>query len=167
MKRRRLALAILASAALASSAARAGDLASARAFVAWIYSHYPTATHRPVFDALGVANKRVIFAPSLIALFDEDTRLAHGEVGALDGDPLCDCQDDGGMVFKIASVRPVDPAHASAVVVRSYPDSKVPEIEAITLDLTLAKGRWRVFDVRSKDTPSLRAMLIQSNRAAH
>jgi hypothetical protein len=165
VKYRRFALAILACAALAGSPARAGDLAGARAFVAWIYSHYTTATRRPTFDALGAANKRAIFAPSLVALFDEDTRLAHGEVGALDGDPLCDCQDDGGMTFKIASVRSVDPAHASAFVVRS--DSKALEVETITLDLAMTKGRWRVFDVRSKDTPSLRALLIQSNRAAH
>ncbi len=84
---------------------------------------------RPVFDALGAAHKKAIFAPSLIALFDEDARLAHGEVGALDGDPLCDCQDDGGMAFKIASVRSVDRGRASAVVVRSYLDSKAPEVE--------------------------------------
>jgi hypothetical protein len=169
VKHRRFALAILASAALAGSAAHAGDLASARAFVAWIYSHYPTSTRHPTFDALGQANKRAIFAPSLIALFDEDARLAHGEVGALDGDPLCDCQDDGGMTFTIARVRFVDPAHAhaAAAVVRSYPDSKPPEVETITLDLEMTKGRWRVYDVRSKDTPSLRALLTRSNRAAH
>lgn len=167
MKHRRFGLAILASATLAGAAAHAGDLASARAFVAWIYSHYPTSTRHPTFDALGAPNKRAIFAPSLIALFDEDARLAHGEVGALDGDPLCDCQDDGGMTFKITSVRSMDSAHASAVVARSYPDSKPPEVETITLDLAMTKGHWRVYDVRSKDTPSLRALLIRSNRGAH
>lgn len=166
MKHGRFALTIVASAALAT-AAHAGDLASARAFVAWIYSHYPTSTRHPAFDALGAANKRAIFVPSLIGLFGEDARLAHGEVGALDGDPLCDCQDDGGMTFKIASVRSANPAHALASVIRSYPDSKAPEVETITLDLAMTKGRWRVYDVRSKDTPSLRALLIRSNRAAH
>ena len=166
MPMRRFALAILA-AALVTGQAQAGDVSAARAFVAWIYSHYPTSTRRPTFDALGGAAKRAIFAPSLIALIDEDARLAHGEVGALDGDPLCDCQDDGGMKFRIASVRSVDPSHASAVIVRSYADSKAPEAETITLDLALTKGHWRVYDVKSRDTPSLRAMLIQSNRAAH
>jgi hypothetical protein len=166
MPLRRIALAILA-ATLVTAPARGGDIVAARAFVAWIYSHYPTATRLPVFDALGDTTKKSIFAPSLIALIDEDTRLAHGEVGALDGDPLCDCQDDGGLTFRIASVRSVGLTRASAVVVRSYPDSKSPEVEAITLDLMKAKGRWRVYDVRSKDTPSLRALLIQSNRAAH
>jgi hypothetical protein len=166
MQMRRIALAILA-ATLVTAPARAGNVASARSFVAWIYSHYPTATHEPVFDALEGATKRSIFAPSLIALIDEDARLAHGEVGALDGDPLCDCQDDGGLTFKIASVRSAGPARASAVIVRSYADSKDPEVGTITLDLTMAKGRWRVYDVRSKDTPSLRAYLIKSNRAAH
>ena len=162
----RFALAILA-ATLVTGQAWAGDVATARAFVAWIYSHYPTSTRRPTFDALGGAARRAIFASSLIALIDEDARLAHGEVGALDGDPLCDCQDDGGMTFKVASVRSADPTHASAVIVRSYADSKAPEVETITLDLALTKGRWRVYDVKSKDTPSLRAMLIRSNRAAH
>jgi len=162
---RRIALAILAG-ALVTGPARAGDPIGPRAFVAWIYSHYPSSTHRPEFDALADTTKKSVFAPSLIALIDEDSRLAHGEVGALDGDPLCNCQDDGGMAFRITSVRSVDRAHATAVVVRSYPDNKVPDVETLTLDLALAKGRWRVYDVRTKDTPSLRAFLIQSNRAA-
>jgi len=167
MRMRRIALAILA-AALVTGLAGAGEPGSARAFVTWIYSHYPSSTHRPEFDALGDTTKTSVFAPSLIALIDEDARLAHGEVGALDGDPLCDCQDDGGMTFKVASVRSVNPTHALAVIYRSYPDSMSPELGTITLDLALTKGRWRVYDVRSKDTPSLRAFLIQSNRqAAH
>jgi hypothetical protein len=165
MQMRPIALAILA-ATLVTAPARAVNDAGARAFVAWLYSHYPTAEHRPAFEPFGPDMARV-FHPSLIALIKQDQRLTNGEVGALDSDPLCDCQDDGGLTFKVASVRSAGRARASAVVVRAYPGDK--EIEDITLDLVQTQGQWRVYDVHSLDTPSVRALLIHSNqgRPAH
>jgi hypothetical protein len=104
-----------------------------------------------------------IFHPRLIALIKEDERLAQGEVGALDSDPICDCQDDTNLTFKIKTVSSAGPARATALVVRRSPNDQ-PEFEDITLDLARANGHWRVWDVRTKDTPSLRTMLIKSNR---
>ncbi len=165
MQMRPIALAILA-ATVVSAPARAASDAGARAFVAWLYSHYPTAEHRPALEPFGPDMGRV-FHPNLIALIKQDQRLADGEVGALDGDPLCDCQDDGGLTFRVASVRSTGPGRASAVVVRAYPSDR--EVEDITLDLVQTQGQWRVWDVHSHDTPSMRALLIQSNhrRPAH
>ena len=37
------------------------------------------------------------FAPQLMAAIKEDARLAHGEVGYVDGDPICQCQDPDGL----------------------------------------------------------------------
>jgi hypothetical protein len=165
MRRFAASLAVMLVAVLGLAPARAADTASARAFVAWIYSHYPTAKRTPEFDPFG-RNMGRIFHPSLAYLINEDSRLAHGEVGALDGDPFCDCQDDTDLVFKITSVRSVDPTHARAVIVRGYPDRKDPESGTVTLDLTMTKTGWRVFDTETKDTPSLRAYLIKSNRVA-
>ncbi|HEY2481709.1 MAG TPA: hypothetical protein VGI30_05870, partial [Caulobacteraceae bacterium] len=99
----RLALMVLAMAALAALPARSEVSAGPRSFVTWIYSHYPI-TERHPFDLFGSAMSRV-FHPSLAHLIKEDSRLAGGEVGALDGDPLCDCQDDTGTSFTIKSVR--------------------------------------------------------------
>ncbi|MGH7023962.1 MAG: hypothetical protein ACREEB_10280 [Caulobacteraceae bacterium] len=157
---RRFAIGVLCAALLASPAS-AADVGGARKFVAWIYSHYPTSGSG--FVALGAAAKTV-FHPSLLALIGEDRRLADGEVGALDGDPLCDCQDDGGMTFQIKSVRDDGDERATAVVVRREVED--PAAVDITLDLALSDGHWRVYDIHTKDTPSLRTLLIKSNLAA-
>lgn len=148
---------------LASGAAHAGDLAAARAFVVRLYAHYPVAGHQPEFDPLGKAI-RSVFDASLIGLIREDQKLAGGEVGALDGDPLCDCQDDGGMTFRLNRVSANGKMRARAVVVRRQPAASAPEAEAITLDLVEVGGLWRIHDIHSKDTPSLREMLVKSNR---
>jgi hypothetical protein len=160
---RGFALAVLAAAAI-SAPAGATDLAGARAFVTWLYSHYPTSGRTHGFDSLGPAIGSV-FHPSLINLITEDRRLADGEVGALDGDPICDCQDDGGMRFTIRSVRASDFSRASATVVRSDDESGQGS-EDIILDLAPLNGHWRVYDVGTKDTPSLRTYLIKSNQEA-
>ena len=158
----RIRVAVLSLVLLAGSSS-ASDSAGAGRFVAWVYSHYPTADRSDGFDALGAAAK-TIFHPSLLALIEEDERLANGEVGALDGDPLCDCQDDSGMTFQIRAVRAEGFSRATAIVVRREVED--PAAEAITLDLASVGGRWRVYDIHSKDTPSLRAFLIKSNAEA-
>ncbi len=145
--------------------ARSADLAGAKAFVAWIYRHYPTSGREHAFDVLGSEMPRV-FHPSLIGLIKEDERLADGEVGALDGDPLCDCQDDGGSKFTIRSVRPAEFSRATVEVARSA-DESGQGAEIITLDLALTNGQWRIYDVGAPDTPSLRAFLIKSNHERH
>ena len=43
-----------------------------------------------------------VFAPPLLAAINEDARLANGEVGYLDGDPLCQCQDAAGLKARVA-----------------------------------------------------------------
>jgi hypothetical protein len=156
-------MAALAAAAI-SLPARAMAASGPRAFVAWLYAQYPTARSEHGFDALGSSMGR-IFHPSLIALIKEDQRLAGGEVGALDGDPICDCQDDSALSFTITAVRATDPTRAIATVVRHDLDSR-DDAETITLDLAMTDGHWRVYDVETKDTPSLRAYLIKSNREA-
>jgi hypothetical protein len=155
-----MALAVLAAASMWGPA-RAADIAGAKAFVGWLYAHYPTAGRAHAFDPLGSAMPRV-FHPSLIQLIKEDERLAGDEVPTLDGDPLCDCQDDGGSRFTVRSVRAADFSRATAVVVRSDDESGGGS-ENITLDLALVNGQWRIYDIGTPDTPSLRAMLLKSN----
>ena len=144
------------------AAAPAVDIAGARAFVRSLYSHYPTASRKDGFDAMDAKEMPRLFHPSLIALIREDERLAGDEVPALDGDPVCDCQDDGDMVFTVGEVRAVGPARAVARVVRRSHDK--PPLEILTLDLASGPGGWRVWDIHSVDTPSLREFLIKSNR---
>src|SRR5690348_3240436 len=65
------------------------DAASARVFVEQLYKAYDG--RGP--DYLGRQRDRV-FSPRMIALLERDAQLTpKGDVGALDGDPICDCQD--------------------------------------------------------------------------
>ena len=154
-----LALAILAAATLAGAPACAADLAGARAFVTWIYSHYSKSGSATRFDPLGSEAAR-IFHPSLIELIAEDARVGDDEAPDLDGDPLCDCQGNGGLLFSIGSVRTSDFSRATATVVRR--DMSDPEGETITLDLAQTDGGWRVYDIGTRDAPSLRDFLIRA-----
>jgi hypothetical protein len=159
MRRAPLALAVLAS-VLATAPARAADDVGAKAFVRWVYSHYPPYRRANGFDVFGRDMSR-IFHPSLIDLMKADEKLGDDQAPDLDGDPLCDCQDDGGMTFKIESVRAPEFARASATIIRRGAVGERDD-EVIVLDLALTSDGWRVYDVETKDTPSLRAYLIKS-----
>jgi hypothetical protein len=161
---RNLAPALLAVGLLAGGGARADGVADARAFVVRLYAHYPLDSHKPMFEPLG-KDATSVFDASLLHLIREDTRLAGGEVGALDSDPLCECQDDGGMTSQITDVHVDGPMRAKATVVLRFSAASPPEIVEHTLDLVEVAGHWRIHDIHSKDTPSLRDFLAQSNRA--
>jgi len=155
-------LAIALSAVLGLSSASAADIAGARAFVVWLFSHYPRRDNSR-FDPLGRSGAAV-FDPSVIALFRENDRLTpKGDEGALDGDPICDCQDDSGLLVRRMTVTPADALDATASVefVLAGGDRRSER-----LDLVLIGGHWRIRDIHTKDMPSLRSYLIEANRAA-
>lgn len=153
-------------AVLAASPAHGADLDSARAFLAHLYSHYPQREGAPAFDPTG-RSAREVFDPALAALFRKDARLTPpGEVGAIDGDPVCDCQDDGGMDVKIEALHWVGPSRVTALVDIRFEDAAAPETRRLELDLVAVGARWRVHDIRTKETPSLRAYLLRSIRSA-
>ena len=115
MNRIAVCIAVACLASVASPVAAAPDAASARTFVEKLYSHYPARPKRMGFDPTG-KNAGEVFDPGMIAAFREDARLANGEVGFIDADPLCQCQDDSGLKPKIVSVTMTDPNAADAVV---------------------------------------------------
>jgi hypothetical protein len=143
---------------LVGGAAHAQDLASAHHFVAAIYAHYPTSDKRPSFDPTGDNLAHALFDASLVRLIREDERLAHGEVGVLDSDPFCDCQDDGGMKFTVGEAKAAGPSAAKVDVMASGSDLKTPE--RLTVDLIWTPAGWRVHDIHTPNTPSLRGLLV-------
>jgi len=148
-------------ASVASAAAAAPDAASARTFVEKLYSHYPSKPNKRTFDPTG-KNAREVFDPGLIAAFREDARLAKGEVGFVDADPLCQCQDDSGLVANIVSVTMTGPGAADAVVSLQYPNETV----ALTLHLVPVNGAWRIHDLSTGEVKSYRADLLKANKEA-
>ena len=141
--------------ALFLAAAIAGE--SPRAFVERLYFSYRNSDFSPL------DHPEKVFAPPLNAAIREDQRLQRGEVGFLDGDPLCDCQDTGGMRSKIVSLKAMG-SSASARVTVSFEGTS--DRRAIDLKLVLTPAGWRIADVRTKDEPSLLHDLLEANRKA-
>jgi hypothetical protein len=149
---------------IASAGAAAPDAASAKAFVEKLYSHYPSKPdNRDAFNPTG-KNASQVFDPGMIAAFREDTKLAKGEVGFVDSDPLCQCQDDSGLKATIASVTMTGPNAADVVVNLDYPSEKA--IIPLSLHLVTVNGAWRIHDLSTADAKSYLDDLLKANKEA-
>ena len=133
------------------SARAQGGTATADAFVRGVYRDYGKPDRA---DVLGEPAPG-IFAPRLLGLIRADEKAAAGEVGRLDEDPLCGCQDDDG--FRLSSVRVVRRAAGRAVATVRFVISVVRVV--VVLDLVRTGDGWRIADVHSRDMPSLAAFL--------
>ena len=155
----RAAAALLLGLALACppALAAAQSLADAQSFVRGLYQPYAWRGQGP--DYLG-AEAGEGFSPRLLELIQRDQRLTpDGDVPALDGDPLCDCQDSGGFHALRVEVSAAGAGRATAHV--SFRLDTEPR--ALTLDLVSVHGHWRIDDVHDKDTPSLARFLIRAH----
>ena len=132
-----------------------GQAESPRAFIQRIYAGYSRRGYNPL--------TRIdrTFAPPLAAAIREDARLAHGEVGYLDGDPLCDCQDYGKIKVQIRTLKRPTPQSADAAV---HVDLGIGEARDLRLSLVMTRNGWRIADVVSPETGSLLRALQRSNR---
>ena len=128
-----------------------------RAFLERTYASYANPNFNP-FDHLGR-----YFAPRLIAAINEDARLAHGEVGYVDGDPICQCQDPDGVHAKVTRVTLQGPSSASAEVIVDFTDSTARRVR---FSLVRTAAGWRIADVASGDEPSFLRAVEDSNRKA-
>ncbi|HEY0647633.1 DUF3828 domain-containing protein [Phenylobacterium sp.] len=149
-------LLILSGLLLASSAV-AQDLGQAKAFVTGLYAAYGK---DPGPDYIGRQAKQV-WSPAMLALMRrEAASTPKDEVGALDGDPICNCQD-----YEITSV--------DVRVTQTGPTTARADVffvnlgrrQLVSLDLVLLGRRWRVDDVHSQGTPSLVALLNDAVKA--
>jgi len=127
---------------------------SPRAFIEQVYRLYRSADFNP-FE-----HHERYFTPRLAKALDDDATMDPGEVGMLDYDPLCQCQDDSGMRTKVQAVSERG-SSADARVSVYFGSSDQRDIH-VKLERT-AKG-WRIADVAAKDEPSLLADLVKSNR---
>jgi hypothetical protein len=142
---------------LAPVAVHAQSLDAAKAFVAGLYAGYRHGEP----DYLSRRNAPRIFAPKLLDLIRRDEVAAKGEVGILDGDPICDCQDAGGLKVRSLAVAAAGAGQARAQAVINLDG----DVRHLTLDLAAQGGGWRIADVHSADTPSLVKMLEDGLKA--
>ncbi len=124
-------------------------------FIARVYAAYARDNYSPL------DRPERVFAPVLVRAIREDERLAHGEVGYLDGDPLCGCQDYGKISVQVRTLKQPTKRSADALV---HVDLGIGEARDLRLKLVLTADGWRVADVGSADEPSLLGALQRSNR---
>jgi hypothetical protein len=130
------------------------------AYIERLYSSYGRTDFNPLGDPARY------FAPRLLAAINEDSRLSRGEVGYLDGDPICQCQDPAGLKVRITA-RNRGPRRARIeVLIRFAGENPRP----VTFSLVQLGPGWRIADISSPDEPSLLSALERSNlarRASH
>lgn len=137
--------------ALLASPAAAQDLAAAKAFVAQLYAAYG----KPPGPDYHGRQAKDVFSPALLDLMRrEAAQTPKGEVGALEGDPICNCQD-----YEIRGVTIVATmaGPGRATVIASFRNHGQPQ--SVGLDLVWSQERWRVDDVHARDMLSLVKLL--------
>ncbi|MEN0581106.1 DUF3828 domain-containing protein [Phytobacter palmae] len=125
-----------------------------------LYQHYKDNQAGVIFDASG---KDQVISSRLMKEVAEDQRLtAEGDVGYLNYDPICNCQDYDNLVLEQVNIVPHDSQHVDAVV-RFRPFSDGPETVTQTLSLVDENGRWLIDDIVN-ETQSLYQGIKEYNR---
>jgi hypothetical protein len=132
--------------------AAAQDLTSARAFVAKLYRAY----ERGDPDYLGQDAGKTFSGELLRRIRRDQASTPPDEVGTLDGDPICDCQDAEGLKLKHLDVSGAARGRVQAAATLQFPGG---EARQVRLDLVATPQGWRVADVHTKETPSLAGLL--------
>ena len=140
---------------LAAMAAPAPPAETPSAFVTRLYAGYRDENYSPL------ARPERVFAPPLVAAIREDARLSKGEVGFMDADPLCQCQDPAGLHADIGTVRQPTPRTATARIGLDFGGS---DRRALRLQLVRTRSGWRIADIATADSPSLLSDLRRFNR---
>ncbi|HEY7005217.1 MAG TPA: DUF3828 domain-containing protein [Sphingomicrobium sp.] len=138
-------------------AAAAQPAETPKAYMQRLYANYRHSDYSPL------THPERVFASRLLAAINEDSKLARGEVGYLDGDPLCQCQDTGGMRPSITNVTQHGRDKATVRVSIGWKGEKA---RRATFNLVRTRNGWRIADVSSADEPSLLGALEASNSKA-
>jgi hypothetical protein len=126
---------------------RANNAESAKQFVESLYAGYGSNSDPPnLFEK----NAKDVFDPTLISLARADADAARPDVGALDYDPICNCQDPDGTFPNIKIViRSAEAAHALVIVTFSGYDAP----NKIALTLLKRRDQWRIFNIEDLSGP--------------
>jgi hypothetical protein len=121
-------------------------------FIRRVYAGYSESGYSPL------SKPDDVFSPKLTAAINKDS--SGGEVGYLDGDPLCDCQDYERISANIVSMRRASAKTASANIHVTLGPSEVRDLK---LSLVLTKSGWRIADVVDPRGHSLLKELQRAN----
>lgn len=157
-----------ATASATTAAASAPSADSARVWVVRLYDRYRDDS----FSPFGAA-KPEVFGPEIIHELAENDRLTpEGEMGAIDADPICSCQDPTDMQATVGEVSIQGADRAVAKVKLQWPlppdpiPSQIPDYtQNVTLQLQMTPAGWRVRDIGGDEArDSFLAYLREENR---
>jgi hypothetical protein len=141
----------------AATAAATSDADDVKAFLEGIYAHYKTSSETSNYQPFDANGPEVLDADTL-ALMKADTKALNGDLGAIDADWLCACQDYTSIKSTIA----VQSATATAAKASSDfkdVDDTTAKPRHDTFDLVKTAAGWRIHDMETDGPPSLRKVL--------
>jgi hypothetical protein len=144
-----------AAAAGTSNVAQADRSASAEQFVRQLYAGYVDTPNASPPSPFGTAENG-IFDPSLLALLRRERETAGGEMGLMDFDPICACQDWEKLRVIHIDVTLKGTDDANAVVAFTNGGQR----EVVSYQLATVNRQWRVHDIGTKNMPSFRQYLV-------
>jgi Protein of unknown function (DUF3828) len=154
MRVRRLVLLFAMAVCASSRFAPAQDADSARTFVESLYKLY---TKGGEGVPLSRPHESRYYHSSLLALMRADEKaVGPGDVGAIDGDPVCGCQDWEGIwnLHIDIQLQSPDRAVADASFALSAPaHGGSQDARRIIMTLVPENGKWRIWDVRDDSDP--------------
>ena len=133
------------------------DTEDVRAFLEGLYAHYKTSSSNSTFQPFD-ANGPQVLDPDTLALMKADEKALNGDLGDIDSDWLCDCQDYQSITATIA-VQSATPTSAKATADFHDVIDTSPKPHRDTFDLVKTPAGWRIHDLGTGDQPSLRAVL--------
>jgi hypothetical protein len=151
----RLAMAML-SILMLPCAGIAAQTDSPENFLRHLYAQYAPGKKPIAFDYPDAAS---IVDASLLALLRHDQEAAKGEVGALDSDPVCQCQDWEALKIVALSVQPAGANHTTASVTFDNGTGHEKWSQTVRFDLVRVGAAWKIHDIGSKDAASLQGLL--------
>ena len=142
----------------ATAGTSAQDISNARSFLSHIYAGY-----HPDAGLDAILPDEEVYTPALIAAMQANSDAYAGEVGYLDGDPLCDCQDTAQDLRQLSfDIQPLADGQLRASTQLDDPQ------HPLQLQLTLQRqgSSWRVADIANPRAPSLLQALGRDTQAA-
>lgn len=139
----------IATATAAATARPSPSADTARIWVVGLYKGYEDDQYSPF------ASPENWFAPELLKeLLDDEKLTPAGEMGLIDADPICSCQDPTGMQAEVTEAVMTGPATARVKLKLQWPlpPDPIPEqipdyTRQVTLQLAVVNGAWRVSDI--------------------
>jgi hypothetical protein len=141
----------------AATAAASTDADDVKAFLEGLYAHYKTSSSNSTFQPFDADGPQVLDADTL-ALMKADEKALNGDLGDIDSDWLCDCQDYQSITATIA-VQSATPTAAKATSDFHDVLDTSPKPHHDTFDLVKTPAGWRIHDLGTGDQPSLRKVL--------